>query len=100
MKLVAECLVPTRNILLVPASFGQDSCCIWPRNLSVGVSDGHTDQKLLLIICSLRKFVDVSIFVNQTVHRNSSLLLTICLTDASNLAKSSFLHFQNAEPTL
>jgi hypothetical protein len=27
MRLVAECLVHAGNILLVPASFGQDSCC-------------------------------------------------------------------------
>jgi hypothetical protein len=36
MRGVARCLVHIRNILLVPASFGQDLCCIWPRNLFVG----------------------------------------------------------------
>jgi hypothetical protein len=38
--------------------------------------------------------VDVSMFVNKSVHTNSSLLLTIRFTDAAKLAKSSFLQFQ------
>jgi hypothetical protein len=38
--------------------------------------------------------VDVNILVNKTVHRNSSLLFTICFTDAAKLAKSSLLQFQ------
>jgi hypothetical protein len=38
MRIVAECPVHMRNKLLVPASFGRDSCCVWPRNLSVGHS--------------------------------------------------------------
>jgi hypothetical protein len=36
MRLVAACLVHTGNILLAPASFSHDSCCIWPRNFFVG----------------------------------------------------------------
>jgi hypothetical protein len=32
IRLVAECLVHFGNMLLAPASFGHDSCCIWPRN--------------------------------------------------------------------
>jgi hypothetical protein len=35
MRLVVECLVHIGNILLVPALFGCDSCCIWPGNMSV-----------------------------------------------------------------
>jgi hypothetical protein len=38
--------------------------------------------------------VDVSILVNKTVHRNSSLLLTLCSMDAAKPAKSLFLQFQ------
>jgi hypothetical protein len=38
--------------------------------------------------------VDVSTSVNKTVHRNSSLLFTICFRDAAKLADSSFLQFQ------
>jgi hypothetical protein len=46
MRLVAECLVHTGNILLVPAAFGRDSFCIWPRNLSVG----HSPCALLVTV--------------------------------------------------
>jgi hypothetical protein len=35
MRLVAECLVQVGYILLVPASFAHNSCCIWLRNLFV-----------------------------------------------------------------
>jgi hypothetical protein len=38
MRLVAECVVNTENLLLVPGSFVRDSVCIWQRNLSVGHS--------------------------------------------------------------
>jgi hypothetical protein len=59
----------------------------------VGLSDGHSDQQLIIIF-SLWKYVDVSILVNKTVHRNCSLLFAICFTDAAKLVKSLFLHFQ------
>jgi hypothetical protein len=36
IRLLAEYLVNIGNMLLVPASFGWDSCCIWPKDLSVG----------------------------------------------------------------
>jgi hypothetical protein len=91
------------------ASFGQDSYCIY-RGICplvtllclayVGVSDGHSDQQLLMIVWSLWKYVDVNtrILVNKTVHRSSFLLFTICFTDAAKLAKSSFQQFQIAKP--
>jgi hypothetical protein len=40
---------------------------------------------------SLWKYVDVNMFVNETVYRNSSLLFTIYFTDAAKLARNSFL---------
>jgi hypothetical protein len=43
---------------------------------------------------SLWKFMDLNISLKKTVHRNSSLLLTICFTDNAKLAKSPFLHFK------
>lgn len=60
MRLVAECLVHTEDLLLLPVSFGQDSCCIWPSELSlclgyVGLRDGHSGQQSLIIIFSLWK---------------------------------------------
>jgi hypothetical protein len=36
MRLAAECPVQAGSILLAPASFSLDSCCIWPRNFSAG----------------------------------------------------------------
>jgi hypothetical protein len=38
IRLGVECLGHIGNILLVPVSFGRDSCCIWPTNLSIGHS--------------------------------------------------------------
>jgi hypothetical protein len=57
----------------------------------VGLSDDHSDQHLLIIRFSLQKYVDVSILVNKTVHRNSSLLFTINFTEAAKLSNSSFV---------
>jgi hypothetical protein len=62
MRLVAERLVHPRDILLALASFGQDSCCIWPWKLSVDHSP-----------CALRVFerwplrptVDVNLFFTE-----------------------------------
>jgi hypothetical protein len=35
-----------------------------------GLSDGQSDRQLLIIIFPLWNYVDVSILVNETVHRN------------------------------
>jgi hypothetical protein len=62
MSLIAEYVVHIGNILLVPASYGHDPCCIWPRNLSViwslslclvcvGLSNGHSNQQFLSYLC-------------------------------------------------
>jgi hypothetical protein len=86
MKLVVECL---------SASFGCDSCCIWSLFLClacVSLSDGHSDQQLLIIMFSLWKYVDVSILVNKIVQRNSSLLLFV-LWMLQNLRKAHFCSF-------
>jgi hypothetical protein len=58
----------------------------------VGLSDGHSDQLLLTIICSLWRYVDISVLVNEIVYRVSSSLLTVFM-DAAKLAKILFLHF-------
>jgi hypothetical protein len=71
MKLVVECL---------SASFGRGSYCILSLFLClacVSLSDGHSDQRLLIVMFSLWKYVDVNILVNKTMHRNISLLLSL-----------------------
>jgi hypothetical protein len=68
-------------------------CVRWPESWSLRptVFDNN---------CSLWKYVDVSILVNNPVHRNSFLLFTLYFTVAATLAKSLFLQFQNAKPVL
>jgi hypothetical protein len=94
--------------LQVTASFGQDLCCLFTVLLGrgifplvtllvpscVGLRDGHSDQHLLMIICSLWRYVDARVLVNETVHRSSFSLFTLSFTNAAKLAKSSFLHFK------
>jgi hypothetical protein len=57
MKLVEVFGVYMRHVAeRLSASFGRDSCRIWSLSLclaSVSVSDGHSDQQLLIIILSL-----------------------------------------------
>jgi hypothetical protein len=60
----------------------------------VGLSDGHSDQQMLRTIFSLWNYVDVRLLVNTFVYRNSSLLFTICFTDAVKFPKCLFLQFQ------
>jgi hypothetical protein len=59
----------------------------------VGLSDGHSDQQLM-VICSLWWYVDASVLVTEIVHRSISSLFTVCSTDAAKLVNSSFLGFK------
>jgi hypothetical protein len=70
---------------------------VWSRSYGlacVGLSDGHSDQQLLMIICSFWRDVDASVLVNEVVHRSNSSLFTLCFMDTAKLAKSSFVHFR------
>jgi hypothetical protein len=97
--------------LQVSASLRHDSCCLFTALFGrgifllaallvpscVGLSDGHSDQYLLMVICSLWRYVDASVLVNETEHSSSSSLFIVCFTDAAKLAKSSFQKFQNSK---
>jgi hypothetical protein len=59
VKLVGECLVHIGDILLVPTTLGQDSCCVWYSKLSLGSAP-----------CALR--VLVCVMVTQTNKQANS----------------------------
>jgi hypothetical protein len=52
----------------------------------VSLSDDHTDQRLLIIILSLWKYVDVSILVNKTVHKIVPYC-SLCFMDAAKVCE-------------
>jgi hypothetical protein len=85
------CIIWSRFMLYLAEVFFR-----WLRFLCLacgGLSDGHSDQQLMMIICSVWK-------VYWLIKLHSSLLFTSCFTDAVKLAKSSFLQFENVEPIL
>jgi hypothetical protein len=94
--------------LQVPAGLGQDSYCLF----TVLFGRGIFPLVALLVPCMcgserwsviptvlddnlfFMEYMDASVMVNETVHRSSSSLFTVCFMDAAKLAKSLFLHFR------
>jgi hypothetical protein len=61
--------------------------------LRLSLSDDHSDQRLLIIILSLWKYVDVSILVNKNVHK----IVPYCSHSFFYGCCKNFLQFQYSE---
>jgi hypothetical protein len=98
--MVLHCLLSHQQAM--PASLGQGSCCsvevifghgrffiaLLAPCVCVGLSDGHSDQQLM-IICSLSKYLDISTFVNETKHISSFSLFTVRFRSVAKSAVSA-----------
>jgi hypothetical protein len=84
-------VVPAEHMKIVVVSathceYIDGACIIWPGLMlylaevfvrwlrflcfaCVGLSDGHSDQQFSMVICSVWKYVDVSILVNKTAQK-------------------------------